>query len=159
MTPHAGERRSAEELVQPDRAGRRARRQPQQEPRGQARAPGGGVGARREQHQTIAGRLADEGEEQLRLRVALLGQRQADRERLRDGAPSGVAEDGVRTPAHGKAALREAREHHSGEAETAQFERREHGDALSTDAAARYARAGEQLAQRDDRGADVDLAA
>ena len=148
VTPDPGERRPGQELLQPDGTCRRGRRQPHQEARRQTRTARGRVRARREQEQTVSRRLAGEGEQERRLGVALLCERQAHAERLRDAAPGRVAEDGVGASADGKAALGEPGERDGGEAQAAQLKGREHRHAVAADPPVRYAGAGEDLAQR-----------
>ena len=119
--------------------------------------PVGGAGTRREQHQTLARRLAGEREQEQRLGVALLGERKADAERRADPAALGVSEQGVGPTASREAALGQPREDHRVEAEAAQLQRREHRDAVASDPAARDPRAREHLAQHGRRLRQVDL--
>ena len=146
--PDRPERLAVEELVEPDRmaGGQRTRA-------GAAASTAASAARRRRSErgassdETLASRLAGEGEQQERLRVALLGERQADAERRADAAALGVAQQRVGPAAGGEPALGEAGEDDGVEAEAAELERREHGHAVAAGAAVRHARAGEQVAQ------------
>ncbi len=136
-----------------------ARGQPQEQPRRQPRPAVGCARAWREQHQAVSRRLARECEQQLRLGVSLLGQRQPDAERLSDAAPLGVSQQRVRPAPRGESTLGESGEHHRVEAEPAQLERREDSHAVPPDAADGHPRPGQRLAEYGGGLGELDLLA
>ena len=155
--PHRPERLALEELVQPHRVAGGRGREPEQQPRRQPGPPVGGARTRREQDEAFARRLAGEGEQQQRLGVSLLGQRQTDAQGRRDAATLGVSQQRVRPAAGREAALRQAGEHQGVETQAADLERREHRHSVPTGATPGHARAGEQVTQHARRLVEADL--
>ena len=79
-----------------------------------------------------------------------------DAEIVRHRAARGVSQDRVGPRPHREAAFGQAGEHDRGKAQPAKLERREHRDAVATDSACLHRLAGQQIAQRLGRGAQVD---
>ncbi len=155
--PDGLERLALEELVEADRMSGGPGRESQQQARGQARPTVGGAGARGEQHEALTCRLAGEGEQQQRLRVALLREREPDAESRRDAAPLGVAQQRVGPAACREPALGEPRERHRVEAQAPHLERRDDRDAVTADPPQRDAIARQQLAEHGGRFAELDV--
>ena len=135
---------------------RRERGDAQQQAGRQPRTAGRGVGARRDEHEPVARRLAGESEQHQGLSVPVFGERQPHTQGLRHRAPRGVAQDRIGPRAYREPTLREPGEHDRREAQAAELERREHGDPVAAHAALLHGLAGEQLAQRLGGGAQVD---
>ncbi len=146
-----------EELVELHRVAGGEGGEAQEQARRQPRPAGRRVGARHQEGEALAGRLASEGEQQRRLGVTLLGERQPRAEDLDEAPALRVAEDGVGPPAAGEPALGEAGEHDVVEAVAAQLEGRDDRDPVACRPAHGHCVAREQLARDGGHFAGVDL--